>query len=85
MSCVRPSELMNVTLCPVVIETCDGLTDPFEIVIVAPLGPGPVPDGTIGPPPPPSLLSPHAIMPARPATIATYRHVVVPDIRKSPP
>ena len=40
MSCVLESLLMNVTLWPVVIETCDGLTAPLApIVIVAPLGP----------------------------------------------
>src|SRR3990170_3726323 len=57
-SCELPLLLTKVTLWPTVIETAVGLIAPLlPTVTVAPLGPGPVPDGVVGvPPPPPSSL-----------------------------
>ena len=61
ISCGRVSLLTNVTLWPMVIDTCEGLTPLPVIVIVAPLGPAvPVdgemmfvdPVGELDPPPP---------------------------------
>ena len=39
ISCGRVSLLTKVTLCPTVIETCEGLTPLAVMVTVAPLGP----------------------------------------------
>jgi hypothetical protein len=47
---------MNVTLWPTLMLTELGLTTPLATVMVAPLGPGPLPDGVVGLPPPPSSL-----------------------------
>ena len=60
ISCGRVSLLTKVTLCPTVIETCEGLTPAAVMVTVAPLGPvAPVdgemtwvdPVGELDPPP----------------------------------
>lgn len=54
MSWLRESAFTNVTLWPTAMVTCDGATAPLvEIVMVAPLGPSPVPDGVVGPEAPP--------------------------------
>jgi hypothetical protein len=47
---------MKVTLWPTLMVTELGLTAPLATVMVAPLGPGPLPDGVVGLPPPPSSL-----------------------------
>jgi hypothetical protein len=49
MSCTRESLLTNVTLCPAVIVTDDGVAAPFEpMVMVAPTGPGLPVTGAVG-------------------------------------
>jgi hypothetical protein len=67
--CARVSLFTNVTLWPTEIVTCDGLTPPGPIVIVAPIGPTdvvapttaedppPPPEGPAGEPPPPHAAS----------------------------
>jgi hypothetical protein len=68
---------MNVTLCPVVMETVLGLTEPLApIVMVAPLAPAPLPDGVVGDPPPPSLLSLQAIVSASTAATPRFRYLL---------
>jgi hypothetical protein len=72
-----PLLFTKVTLCPIEIVTVLGLTPLAPMVIVAPLGPGPPPDGPVGgvPPPPPLSLSPHASITTSPATSAAERHL----------
>jgi hypothetical protein len=63
----------NVTLCPTVIDTDGGLIAPLvPMVMVAPLGPAPLPEGVVGVLPPPS---PQAIISARLAAADTYFQV----------
>jgi hypothetical protein len=60
-----------------VIDTDDGLTVPFApTVIIAPLGPGPVPDGVVGRLLPPSPLSLQAINSPNAIATAAVRHAL---------
>ena len=71
----RESLFTNVTLCPTLIVTLEGVAVLFAIVIVAPLGPGPPlgGEGLVGEPP---LLPPHAI-----ASASTRAAAVCPASR----
>src|SRR5688500_5274845 len=73
----RPLLLTNVTLCPTLMVTEAGVTRPSAMVIVAPLGPGPLLPGAVGVPSPPP---PHAASPtSNPA--ATTGPVIHPAAR----
>jgi hypothetical protein len=82
MSCTRESLLMNVTLCPTLMVTWEGLTAPLvPIVIVAPLGPGAplLPEGAVG-----ELLPPHAvIMASVPAATVDPESIRIRRVKKS--
>ena len=85
-SCERLLLFTNVTLCPTVIETELGLTVPLlPTVMVAPLGPGPLPDGVVGPPLPPPSSPPQATNSERPRAAAASRQVFPVNCAYEPP